>query len=86
MNPSEGIATIRERYPTAGILIYSAFSTDEEVYQVFSAGARNVLKGESAREDSDRMHACCLQRRDVGPPGCRGETRRADDGPQPDAT
>jgi two-component system, NarL family, response regulator len=52
MGPGEGIATIRERHPSAQIIIYSAFSTDEEVYQVFSAGARGyVLKGESARED-----------------------------------
>jgi two-component system, NarL family, response regulator len=52
MDPAEGIATIREKHPTAQIIIYSAFSTDEEVYQVFSSGARGyVLKGESARED-----------------------------------
>jgi two-component system, NarL family, response regulator len=52
MDPAEGIATIREKHPSAQVIIYSAFSTDEEVYQVFSAGARGyVLKGESARED-----------------------------------
>lgn len=52
MDPCEQIAKIREKHPTTQIVIYSAFSTDEEVYQVFSAGARGyVLKGESARED-----------------------------------
>jgi two-component system, NarL family, response regulator len=52
MEPAEGIATVREKFPAAQIIIYSAFSTDEEVYQVFSAGARGyVLKGESGRDD-----------------------------------
>jgi two-component system, NarL family, response regulator len=52
VDPAEGVATIRERAPGTQIIIYSAFSTDEEVYQVFSAGVRGyVLKGESARED-----------------------------------
>jgi two-component system, NarL family, response regulator len=52
MTPAEGIASVREKHPAAQIVIYSAFSMDEEVYEVFSAGARGyVLKGESARED-----------------------------------
>ena len=52
MDPCERIAEIHEKHPATQIVIYSAFSTDEEVYQVFSAGARGyVLKGESARED-----------------------------------
>lgn len=52
MDPGDGIAAVREKLPAAQIIIYSAFSTDEEVYQVFSAGARGyVLKGESGRED-----------------------------------
>jgi two-component system, NarL family, response regulator len=52
INPAQGIATIREKHPSTQVIIYSAFSTDEEVYQVFCAGARGyVLKGESARED-----------------------------------
>jgi two-component system, NarL family, response regulator len=52
VNPAERIAEICEKHPFAQIIIYSAFSTDEEVYQVFSAGARGyVIKGESARED-----------------------------------
>jgi two-component system, NarL family, response regulator len=52
MDPVEGVATIREQWPSAQIVIYSAFSTNEEVYQVFSGGARGyVLKGESGRED-----------------------------------
>ena len=52
MDAAEGIAMIREKHATAQIVIYSAFSTDEEVYKVFSAGVRGyVLKGESARED-----------------------------------
>lgn len=51
MSPAEGVRVLREKSP-AQIIIYSAFSTDEEVYQVFSAGARGyVLKGETGRED-----------------------------------
>ena len=52
MDPGDGIAAVREKLPAAQIVIYSAFSTNEEVYQVFSGGARGyVLKGESGRED-----------------------------------
>ncbi|MFY9852521.1 MAG: response regulator transcription factor [Terracidiphilus sp.] len=52
MEPADGIAEIRRKYPESRIIAYSAFSTDEEVYQVFCAGARGyVLKGESGRED-----------------------------------
>ncbi len=52
MDAAEAIAKILEKHPATRIVIYSAFSTDEEVYQVFSVGARGyVLKGESARED-----------------------------------
>ncbi|MGP8271881.1 MAG: response regulator [Terracidiphilus sp.] len=52
MESADGIATIRKECQTSQIIAYSAFSTDEEVYQVFSAGARGyVLKGESGRED-----------------------------------
>jgi two-component system, NarL family, response regulator len=49
---SDAIAAIREKSPRTRIIIYSAFSTDEEVYQVFAAGVHGyVLKGESGRED-----------------------------------
>jgi two-component system, NarL family, response regulator len=52
MDPAGRIAKVRKKRPTTQIIIYSAFGTSEEVYQVFSAGARGyVLKGESARED-----------------------------------
>ncbi len=52
MESADGIATIRSECPASQIIAYSAFSTDEEVYQVFSMGARGyVLKGESGRED-----------------------------------
>jgi two-component system, NarL family, response regulator len=48
----EVIEAVREKSPDTRIVIYSAFSSDEEVYQVFSAGAHGyVLKGESGRED-----------------------------------
>jgi two-component system, NarL family, response regulator len=48
----DGIAAIRDKVPGTHIIIYSAFSTDEEVYQVFSAGAQGyVLKGESGWKD-----------------------------------
>ena len=52
MEPADGVATLREKFPAAQTIIYSAFSTDEEVYQVFSAGARGyIVKGDSGRED-----------------------------------
>ena len=52
MEPADGITSLREKLPAAHIIIYSAFSTDEEVYQVFSAGAQGyIVKGESGRED-----------------------------------
>lgn len=52
MEPVEGVATLREKFPAAQVIIFSAFGTDEEVYQVLCAGARGyVLKGESGRED-----------------------------------
>src|SRR5271156_7052951 len=50
MEPADGVTALREKFPAAQIIIYSAFSTDEEVYQVFSAGARGyIVKGESGR-------------------------------------
>jgi two-component system, NarL family, response regulator len=62
---AEGIAVICKKSPGTRAIIYSAFSTDEEVYEVFSAGVRGyVLKGESGRKD---LVACI---RAV----CRGET------------
>jgi len=52
MEPAVGVAALREKFPFAQIIIFSAFGTDEEVYQVLCAGARGyVLKGESGRED-----------------------------------
>src|ERR1700739_3545730 len=52
MEPADGVATLREKFPAAQIIIFSAFGTDEEVYEVLCAGARGyVLKGESGRED-----------------------------------
>ena len=52
MEPADGVTALREKFPAAQIIIYSAFSTDEEVYQVFSAGARGyIVKGESGRDD-----------------------------------
>jgi two-component system, NarL family, response regulator len=52
MEPAEGVATLRKKLPTTQLIIFSAFGTDEEVYQVLCEGARGyVLKGESGRED-----------------------------------
>lgn len=52
MQPADGIAAIHEKSPTTPMILFSAFSTDEEVYGVLRAGARGyVLKGESGRED-----------------------------------
>ena len=52
MEPVDGVASLREKFPAPQVIIFSAFGTDEEVYQVLCAGARGyVLKGESGRED-----------------------------------
>ena len=52
MEPAEGVAILREKVPATQIIIFSAFGTDEEVYQVLRAGVRGyVLKGESGREE-----------------------------------
>lgn len=52
MQPADGITAIHEKSPATPIIIFSAFTTDEEVYEVLRAGARGyVLKGESGRED-----------------------------------
>src|SRR6201998_2071392 len=52
MEPADGVAALREKFPAAQIIIFSAFGTHEEVYQVLCEGARGyVLKGESGRED-----------------------------------
>ena len=52
MEPAEGIAAVRRKAPDLPIIIFSAFSADDEVYEVLRAGVRGyVLKGESGRED-----------------------------------
>jgi two-component system NarL family response regulator len=52
MEPVDGIAILREKVPDTQIIIFSAFGTDEEVFQVLRAGARGyILKGESGRDD-----------------------------------
>jgi DNA-binding NarL/FixJ family response regulator len=52
MEPADGIAVLREKTPGTQIIIFSAFGTDEEVFQVLRAGARGyIFKGESSRED-----------------------------------
>jgi DNA-binding NarL/FixJ family response regulator len=52
MEPADGIAAICGKCAGVRVIAYSAFITDEEVFQVFSAGVRGyVLKGESGRED-----------------------------------
>jgi two-component system, NarL family, response regulator len=52
MEPAEGVATLRKKFPAAQIIIFSAFGTYEEIYEVLCVGARGyVLKGESGRED-----------------------------------
>ncbi|MGH9680297.1 MAG: response regulator [Candidatus Acidiferrales bacterium] len=52
LDGAKGILAVRERYPAAKIIVFSAFDTEEEVYEVLQAGASGyVLKGESGRED-----------------------------------
>ncbi len=86
MEPADGIAAIRRGYPAARMIVYSAFSTDEEVFQVFSAGARGyVLKGESGREDLLAMHPRRLSRGNLGAPAGRGTACGARNGAKPDS-
>jgi DNA-binding NarL/FixJ family response regulator len=52
MTPPEGIAKLRKKCPDTQLVVFSAFGTHEEIYQVVCAGARGyVLKGESGRDD-----------------------------------
>lgn len=52
LDGAKGISAIREWHPAAKIIVFSAFDTQEEVYEVLQAGASGyVLKGESGRED-----------------------------------
>lgn len=52
MKPLDGVAALREKVPTAQVVIFSAIGADEEVYEVFCAGVRGyVPKGESGREE-----------------------------------
>jgi DNA-binding NarL/FixJ family response regulator len=52
MAPVDGVTALSEKCPGTQIVIFSAFGTHEEVYQVVCAGARGyVLKGESGGED-----------------------------------
>ncbi|HVA95770.1 MAG TPA: response regulator transcription factor [Candidatus Dormibacteraeota bacterium] len=49
---AKGIRAILEWFSTARIVVFSAYDTEEEVYEVIRAGASGyVLKGESSRED-----------------------------------
>ena len=50
MDPADGIATIREKLPAAQIIIFSAFGTDEEVYQVFPRGREGTYSKASLVE------------------------------------
>lgn len=62
---AQGIAAIREKSPSTHVIIYSAFTTNEEVHEVFSVGAQGyVLKGESGWKDL----VVCIRA------VCRGET------------
>ena len=52
MAPADGVTQLREKAPITRLVIFSAFGTDEEVFQVLRAGARGyIFKGESGRED-----------------------------------
>ena len=78
MEPADGVATLREKFPAAQTIIYSAFSTDEEVYQVFSAGARGyIVKGRLGPRGLARVHPCCFAWKHVFIPRRRRGSRRA---------
>jgi len=51
LEPAQGVAAIRKRCPSSGIIMLSAFDIEEEVYSVVQAGVRGfLLKGGTASE------------------------------------
>ena len=52
MEPADGISALREKCPFTQVVVFSAFATDEDVYEALRAGARGyVPKGDFDRED-----------------------------------
>ena len=60
MDAAEGVAAIRREFPAAGIVLFSAFDREEEVYSVLRAGAQGfLLKGCTREELRECLHAVC---------------------------
>ncbi len=75
---SRAIAALRERFPDAGIVIFSAYAGDERVRAAVTAGARGyILKGSPAQELLEAIRAAANGRAVFGhgiePPFTHGE-------------
>lgn len=51
MDAAEGVSSICRKYPSAGIVLLSAFDPEEEVYGVIQAGARGFLLKDCSRQE-----------------------------------
>jgi two-component system, NarL family, response regulator len=52
MEPAVGVATLREKCPATQVVVFSAFGTEQEIYDVLCAGARGyAFKGETGASD-----------------------------------
>lgn len=52
MEPAVGVATLREKCPATQVVVFSAFGTEQEIYDVLCAGARGyAFKGETGAND-----------------------------------
>lgn len=75
---ARAIGALRERFPDAAIVIFSAYAGDERVRAAVTAGARGyILKGSPAGELLDAIRAAANGRTILGqgvePPFLRGE-------------
>lgn len=60
MDAADGVAAIRREVPATGIVLFSAFDREEEVYSVLRAGAQGFLLKECTREElRECLHAVC---------------------------
>jgi DNA-binding NarL/FixJ family response regulator len=51
MEAHEGVSILRQKCPNVGIIMFSAFDRDEEIYGVIRAGARGFLLKDCPREE-----------------------------------
>jgi two-component system NarL family response regulator len=52
MEPAAGVETLRQKCPATRVVVFSAFGTEQEIYDVLCAGARGyAFKGETGAND-----------------------------------